>query len=122
MSQPETVLPFPKAPLRAIVEEGAALYRRDVVLPRLLPLATEDLSPDTPAVARRICALLARALRQERTRGRAGHWTYSLDRHIGLAQAYRAERSRLSATGRSAAGLARNEKGAAGGCALRKEI
>lgn len=122
MSQPKPLLPFPTSPLRTIVEKGAALYRRDVVLPRLLPLGPEDLSPDTPAVASRICALLARALRQERNRGRAGHWTYSLDRHIGLAQAYRAERARLSAEGRSDATGAPNEKGAAGGRALRTEI
>ncbi|MDJ0931795.1 hypothetical protein [Breoghania sp.] len=39
---------------------------------------------------------LAKALRGERRHGRAGHWTYDLNRHIALMQAYRAERALLS--------------------------
>ena len=38
---------------------------------------------------------LARALRSERSRGRGGHWTYDLNRHIALSQAYAAERRDL---------------------------
>ena len=37
---------------------------------------------------------LVRALRSERRRGRAGHWRYSLQRHIGLMQAVAAEKLR----------------------------
>jgi hypothetical protein len=40
--------------------------------------------------------MLSRALRAARRRGRAGHWTYDLNRHIGLVQAFRAERAALS--------------------------
>jgi hypothetical protein len=42
-----------------------------------------------------------RALCDERRRGRAGHWSYSLDRHIGLVRAVAAERRELAATGAS---------------------
>lgn len=42
-----------------------------------------------------LVARLARALRGERRRGRAGHWTYDINRHIALMQAYRAERARV---------------------------
>jgi hypothetical protein len=45
--------------------------------------------------ARALVARLARALRAERQRGRAGHWSYDLNRHIALAQALDAERRRL---------------------------
>lgn len=34
-------------------------------------------------------ARLMRALRTERQRGKAGHWTYDLNRHIALSQALR---------------------------------
>jgi hypothetical protein len=47
---------------------------------------------------RNVLARIARALRAERNRGRAGHWTYDLNRHIALAQAYTAERRRLGET------------------------
>ena len=38
-----------------------------------------------------ILVRLRRALRAERSRGRAGHWSYDLNRHIALKQAYEAE-------------------------------
>ncbi|PTW57689.1 hypothetical protein C8N35_110168 [Breoghania corrubedonensis] len=44
---------------------------------------------------RAVVARLAKALRGERRRGKAGHWTYDLNRHIALLQAYRAERALL---------------------------
>lgn len=34
-----------------------------------------------------ISARLARAVRRERQKGLAGHWSYDLNRHIALAQA-----------------------------------
>lgn len=42
-----------------------------------------------------VAPAIARALRAERARGRGGHWTYDLNRHIALAQAYTAERRHL---------------------------
>ncbi len=44
-----------------------------------------------------IVAGLERALRAERCRARSGHWTYDLNRHIALRQAYLAEAERLRA-------------------------
>lgn len=79
-----------------VVRDGAALYERAVHLPRLIPVCTGfDLS-DRGTDTARICQALARALRSERNRGWAGHWTYDLNRHIGLLQAFRAERARLA--------------------------
>jgi hypothetical protein len=40
---------------------------------------------------RRILAKLRRALRAERRRGIAGHWTYDLARHAELLRVYRLE-------------------------------
>lgn len=76
----------------AVIRAGVEAYRRERMLPRLLPLGPEAIADTSPAGRRRVVALLARALRGERQRGRAGHWSYSLDRHIGLAQAMAAER------------------------------
>ena len=65
-----------------------------------VPAGLDDLEPaeiaDGSAAARwLVVKRLAKALRGERSRGRAGHWTYSLNRHIGLLQAFEAERSAL---------------------------
>ena len=83
--------------VRAAVRAGAVEYRRASILPRLVPIDPADVADDSPAGTRRILALLARALRSERRRGRAGHWSYDLNRHIGLRQAMLAETARLSA-------------------------
>jgi hypothetical protein len=45
----------------------------------------------TPASQHALIARLRRALRAERQRGVAGHWTYNLSRHADLLRAYRAE-------------------------------
>jgi hypothetical protein len=47
---------------------------------------------DESAEARlRVLGRLRKALRAERRRGLAGHWTYDLARHIELLRLYRAE-------------------------------
>jgi hypothetical protein len=81
----------------AAVAGGAEPYDRRRHLPHLLPVTPADLADDGIAGSRQIVTRLARALRAERNRGRAGHWTYDLNRHIGLAQAYAAESSALQA-------------------------
>lgn len=90
---------------RRIVARGVAHYDRHRILPRLVP-ATPDMLTDRSAEnGARIVATLERALRAERARGRAGHWTYSLDRHIGLTQALAAEKAALrSQSGRRSPG------------------
>ena len=89
--------------LQRQIATGAQHYQRKKQLRRLLPLAPEDFRDESPATTRAIILHLAQALRDERRRGRAGHWTYDLNRHIGLAQAYRAEQERLEGMGREQA-------------------
>ena len=81
--------------LRAIVARGSEAYDRSRHLPRVLPVGPADIADDSERGRRRILARLARALRAERVRGRGGHWTYDLNRHIALAEAYAAERRHL---------------------------
>jgi hypothetical protein len=58
---------------------------------------------DQSAPAReRIVAKLRKALRAERRRGLAGHWTYDLARHIELLRLYRGELAALKKQLRSA--------------------
>lgn len=83
------------ASIAAVVSTGASLYDRGRHLPRLIPLMPGEIDDARPTVRRAILARLARALRAERNRGRAGHWTYDLNRHIALKQAYAAERALL---------------------------
>ncbi|MBV1706532.1 MAG: hypothetical protein KGQ37_04920 [Hyphomicrobiales bacterium] len=75
--------------VETVLVSGARHYSRARILARLLPGLTISGDEDAAATSARIIAGLRAALRRERAR--AGHWTYSLDRHIGLAQALRAE-------------------------------
>ena len=91
---------------RTIAGRGSDAYDRSRHLPRVLPIGPADIADDSEDGRRRILARLARALRAERARGRGGHWTYDLNRHIALAQAYAAERRHLK---RDAAAISSNE-------------
>jgi hypothetical protein len=84
-----------RAVVEAQVAGGVALYERARCLPRVLPIMPGECSGPEPATTRDIVRRLADALRRERRLGRAGHWTYDLNRHIALSQAWRAERDRL---------------------------
>lgn len=66
-------------------------YERRTDLPRLLPLDPLDLDDESPQGRRRLLAKLRRALRAERRRGIAGHWTYDLARDAELLRVYRLE-------------------------------
>ena len=81
--------------LAQTLRAGAAIYERARDLPRLARLDPRDLMADTVEGAEAILARLKRALRAERNRARSGHWTYDLNRHIALRQAYVAETERL---------------------------
>jgi hypothetical protein len=70
---------------------GSDSYDRSRHLARLLPIGPDEIADESPAARRTILARLSRALRAERNRGRAGHWTYDLNRHLALSQAYAAE-------------------------------
>ena len=79
----------------ALIRRGIEAYDRRRHLPRILPVGPAEVADVSPSGIRSILARLARALRAERSRGRAGHWTYDLNRHIALAQAYESERRLL---------------------------
>lgn len=85
------------AALAQAIDSGARSYERARILPRLLPhISMSDLVCAKPETGRRIVLQLVRQLRDQRRRARVAHWTYDLNRHIALAQAYRAERQRLT--------------------------
>lgn len=65
--------------------------QRENELMRLLPLWPHEVADQSPSGRRRLLGLLRRALRDERKRGLAGHWTYDLSRHAQLLALYRAE-------------------------------
>ncbi len=69
---------------------------RTRALSRLIPLWPKEISAADTASALKVVATLERALRAERRRGRAGHWSYDMNRHLALARALRAERVRLA--------------------------
>ena len=81
-----------RASVRAAVAAGVEAYVRERMLPRLIGASPTELADTSVPGRRALLARLARALRGERNRGRAGHWTYDLNRHIGLSQAYQAEK------------------------------
>jgi hypothetical protein len=79
------------------VRAGAEAYDRLRDLPKLARIDIGICVADNAESAAAIVARLQSALRAERNRARSGHWTYDLNRHIALAQAYRAESGRLAA-------------------------
>lgn len=81
--------------VEADVAAGAALYVRAKNLVRVLPLMAGACEGPEPDTTRLIVRGLAQALRRERRLGRAGHWTYDLNRHMALAQAWKAESEAL---------------------------
>ena len=70
---------------------GVKDYERKRDLPRLIPLWPSELNDFSQAGSALIIAKIRKALRGERTRGRAGHWSYDLNRHMGLAEALKGE-------------------------------
>lgn len=76
----------PPAPTarNAGLSDPAVEWRR---IARLIPVSEDEFATSEPEVRRLIAQRLARALRAERKRGRAGHWSYDLNRHLALKQA-----------------------------------
>jgi hypothetical protein len=71
-------------------------FDRRLALGRLLALWPHELDDESLAARLRILGRLRKALRAERRRGLAGHWTYDLSRHIELLRLYRTELAILS--------------------------
>lgn len=82
----ETISPLPTSTLMARIR----------ALGRVLPLWPHEIADPTLAGQERICRMLSSALRRERQRGVAGHWTYDIGRHAALARALRPELRRLA--------------------------
>jgi len=87
----------------AMVEVEARAYVRDRDLPGLIALWPRELADQSPEGSLLILSKLRRALRAERRRARAGHWSYDLNRHLGLMGAHKGELARLNRTGRGGA-------------------
>ena len=91
-SRPNTAATIPQPVVKAA---SRSRYDRGRDLPGLLPLWPSEIADDSPAGRHRIVQKLRRALRQERRRGLAGHWTYNLTRHAALLRAWQSETARL---------------------------
>ena len=91
----DTISRAAEAAIQRTVRAGAEAYDRARDLPRLTRLDPAERSADSVEGVETIVARLERALRAERSRARSGHWTYDLNRHIALRQAYLAETERL---------------------------
>ena len=70
-------------------------FQRETELPKLIGLWPSDLGDYSAEGTAKIIALLRWTLRQQRQRGRSGHWTYDLSRHIALHEALKVEEARL---------------------------
>ena len=74
---------------------GQSQYQRQRDLPGLLHLFPGEIQTLDQTGSDSILRKLVLALKAERRRGRAGHWRYSLRRHMALMQAVSAEKLRL---------------------------
>jgi len=81
---------------------GTAAYLRSRDLPKLIALWPHELDDESQEGMFRVLAKPRRALRAERSRGLAGHWSYDLNRHLGLLSAYKGELAALRASRRKA--------------------
>lgn len=89
MTRPDLLAPVPPHRSAAWSDEA----ERARVLPRLMPLTAAELADHSAIGRRRVADRLIEALAAERRRGRAGHWSYSHARHLGLLEALAAERT-----------------------------
>lgn len=93
-----------------MVDAGSGCYLRARDLPRLIALWPHELADQSPKGSLLILSKLRRALRAERRRALAGHWSYELNRNLGLMTAYKAE---LGSMRRAKLRLRRNAPAAA---------
>ena len=73
-----------------LLDHGNYVRQRD--LPGLLHLFPAEIETLGARKSDTVLRMIMRALRAERKRGETGHWRYSMNRHIGLLQAFRAEK------------------------------
>lgn len=94
----------------AMTDAEAGRYSRSRDLPGLIALWPRELADSSPEGGLHILSKLTRALRAERRRALAGHWSYDLNRHLALMDAYKAELGSLRGMN---AGLSQKMPGAA---------
>ena|GEM_PF-3168174 len=80
-----------RASLNRLIAAGSARYDRERHLPRLIAIHPDELNNPDAALQRDIVQRLNRALHGERRKARSANWSYDLNRHIALMQAYKAE-------------------------------
>ena len=74
-------------------------------LPRLIAAWPDEIAELAGSGRERLLAKLRKALRAERQRGLAGHWTYDLARHAELLAVYRLlARTHATSTGKTTNG------------------
>lgn len=88
---PKPVHTTPRTGRKSPVQPPLRNYDRARDLPHLLPLWPSEIADQSLQGRERIIQRMRRALRQERCRGLAGHWTYDLARHSALLRAYKHE-------------------------------
>ena len=79
-----------------MAEAGASVYMRARDLPKLIALWPHERDDQSPEGRRRVLAKLRSALRAERRCALSGHWSYDLNRHLGLLSAYKGELAGLN--------------------------
>ncbi len=72
-------------------------YSRLRDLPALVAMWPKEMEDFTIKGRQHIITMIEKALRSERRRGKANHWSYNLTRHISLLKAFKAEKSHLKA-------------------------
>jgi len=78
---------------RGLTAQTADEYLRERDLPRLIAVWPGEVADQSRTGTIFLIRKLKNALRSERQRGRAGHWSYDLGRHLGLAKALKMELS-----------------------------
>ena len=87
--------PAPRPLFGTMASAGAKEYVRSRDLPGLISLWPAEIANVSTEGSLLILRKLQRALRAERRRGSEGHWSYDLNRHLGLWSAYKAEAAQL---------------------------
>ena len=74
-----------------VISQPLSETARISFLRELLPFSEAEIRNHDHQSKQKILSRLRAALRRERVQGRAGHWTYDLNRHIALSQALHME-------------------------------
>jgi len=86
-------------------------FSREAQLPKLIGLWPSEVRDYSLEGTERIVAQLRRAIRTERRRAQQGHWTYDINRHLALADALKAEETRLAGLRKSGEEVVGNAAG-----------